>query len=85
MLAGLLNSDAAVKASVQVVRVFVKLRETLAANKELAVKLAELERKIEGHDESIRTLFNAIKELMTVPDTPKKQIGFTAKEKRIKY
>jgi hypothetical protein len=45
-------------------RAFVRLREALAPQKELAAKLANLERKIAGHDESIRTLFEAIRELM---------------------
>ena len=85
MLASVLNSYLAVKASVQVVRAFIKLRETLTATKGLANKLSELERKIESHDESIRSLFDAIRELMEPPEKPKKQIGFTAHEKRARY
>ena len=49
-------------------RAFVRLREALAPQKELAAKLANLERKIAGHDESIRTLFEAIRELMAPAD-----------------
>ena len=59
-------------------RVFVRLRETLALHKELAHKLAELERKIEGHDQAIRSLFAAIRELMAPPAKPKREIGFHA-------
>ena len=57
-------------------RVFVRLREALALHKELALNLAELERKIEGHDTSIRTLFDAIRQLTTPPVKPRREIGF---------
>jgi len=46
----------------------------------LAVKLAELERKIERHDEHIRTIFEAIKQLMTPLPAPRRKIGFHANE-----
>src|SRR5947208_13164054 len=63
MLSSVLRSPRAVQVNVAIMRVFVRLRETLALHKELAHKLAELERKIEGHDASIRTLFDAIRQL----------------------
>ena len=47
---------------------------------ELAHKLAELERKIEGHDTSIRTLFDAIRELAAPPAKPRREIGFHARK-----
>ena len=65
-------------------RAFVKLREMISAHKELAVKLGELERKIEGHDEHIRSLFEAIHRLMEPPEElekPKRPIGFLAQIK----
>ena len=57
-------------------RAFVKLRQMLASHKELAVKLAELEHKMEGHDAKIRSLFEAIRQLMTPPELPRRRIGF---------
>src|SRR6058998_1584989 len=57
MLASILNTPVAVEASIRVVRAFVHLREMLASNKELAVKLAELERRLGAHDQAIKTLF----------------------------
>ncbi len=81
MLASVLNSPTAIQASVQVVRAFVKLREIVSAHKELAVKLTELERKVEGHDEHIQSLFDAIRELMEPPVKPKPQIGFQPHKK----
>jgi len=46
----------------------------------LAAKLGDLERKIAGHDEGIRTLFEAIRALMTTPDKPRRSIGFRVEE-----
>jgi len=79
MLANVLNSKVAVRASVQVVRAFVKLREVLATHRELAHKIAEMEEK---YDERFRAVFAAIKKLMEPPVLPpKRRIGFTPDEK----
>jgi hypothetical protein len=80
MLSGVLRSPRAVRVNVAIMRAFVRLRETLALHKELARTLAELERKIENHDENIRTLFEAIHQLMIPPEQPRKEIGFHVKE-----
>jgi hypothetical protein len=85
MLASVLSSPVAVHASVQVVRAFVRLREMLASNRELAQKLTELERKLEGHDAAIHNLFEAIRQLLNSPEPPRKQIGFQVKERRARY
>ncbi len=85
MLASVLNSPRAVEASIYVVRAFVRLRELLASHKDLTQKLKELEAKIEGHDEQIRDIIEAINQLLLPPDKPKKQIGFQVGEKRHRY
>jgi len=85
MLASVLNSPVAVQASVHVVRAFVRLRQLLVSNRELAQRLAELERKLEGHDDAIRNLFEAIRQLLASPQPPRKQIGFHAKERIARY
>jgi hypothetical protein len=59
-------------------RAFVGLRRMLATNEALARKLAELERRLEGHDRAIKTLFDAIRELMAPPAKPRREIGFHA-------
>jgi hypothetical protein len=77
MAASVLNTPRAIEVSVFVVRAFVKLRQWIASHKELAAKLANLEHKVEGHDEAIRSLVAAIRQLMTPPDPKsKRQIGF---------
>ena len=85
MLSSVLRSPRAVQVNIAIMRVFVRLRETLALHKELADKLAELERKIEGHDSSIRTLFDAIRELAAPPARPHREIGFHVKEDTVPY
>jgi hypothetical protein len=80
MAANVLKSPQAVRMSVFVVRAFVKLREMLAAHKDLAHKLAELERKLQNHDESIQSLVIAIRQLMRPPAPKRRPIGFRVGE-----
>lgn len=76
MLSGVLNSERAIEVNIQIMRTFVRLREIFANNKELAHELAELERKVGSHDEAIRSLVIAIKELMVQPEPKHRKIGF---------
>ncbi|MCK9211603.1 MAG: ORF6N domain-containing protein [Ignavibacteriaceae bacterium] len=85
MLASVLNSPRAIEASVYVVCAFVHLKEILLTNKEFAQKLKELELKIDGHDEQITAIFEAINQLLSPPPVSKRKIGFEVKEKRVKY
>jgi len=85
MLAAVLNTPRAIEVSVFVVRAFVRLREILSTHKALAGRLDELEKRIASHDEHIRTLFQAIRQLMAAPERPPKKIGFQLREKRASY
>ena len=76
MVASVLNSKRAIEVSVYVVRAFLKVREVLGAHSELAQKLTELERRVESHDTHIRSLFDAIRQLMEPPTTKSRRIGF---------
>lgn len=78
MLASVLNSPRAIDVSVLVVRAFVHLRDLLANHKELASKLAVLERRLASHDEAIIRPFASIRELMARPEPERRPIGFTA-------
>ena len=73
MLASVLNSPTAVRASLQVVRTFVKLREVLASHRDLAKKFEALEKR---YDARFKVIFEAIRQLMEPETKPKKKIGF---------
>lgn len=85
MLSSVLKSKRAVQVNIQIMRAFVKLREIISTQKELARKLRELELKIETHDENITAIFEAINQLLAPEEKPKRKIGFEVKEKKISY
>ncbi len=76
MLSSVLKSERAVQVNIAIMRAFVKLREIISQNKELAQKLNELERKVGEHDEEISAIFEAIRKMMAVEEKPKGKIGF---------
>jgi len=87
MLSTVLRSERAVQVNIAIMRAFVQLREILGSHAELARKLTELEKRIEGHDSAIQSLFEAIRQLMAPPepDPPGREIGFHMKEASIPY
>jgi hypothetical protein len=76
MLSSVLRSPRAIKVNIEIMRVFVRIRQMLATHKELAYKLDALEQKIVQHDGEIATIFEAIQQLMAPPATHTKKIGF---------
>ncbi|HEU5134196.1 MAG TPA: ORF6N domain-containing protein [Steroidobacteraceae bacterium] len=82
MAATVLNSARAIETSLYVVRAFVKLREVLASNADLAMKLFELEtsldQKLVGQDKAIASILAAIRQLMAPVASPERGAGFTA-------
>jgi len=74
MLSSILNSDRAIQVNIQVIRTFTKLRELLATNKELRVKIENMEKK---YDAELRQVFDVLKQLLIQESKPKGQIGFT--------
>lgn len=85
MLSSVLNSERAIQVNIAIIRAFVKLKEILSTNKELAGKLAELERKMERHDKEIKVIFDAIRQLMAPPEPKEKKIGFRIRERGTRY
>ena len=80
MLSSVLRSDRAIHVNVEIMRAFVRLRQMMASNTDLARKLATLERK---YDAQFKIVFDAIRELMAPPEPKKKRpIGFTPWEGR---
>ena len=82
MLSSVLRSKRAVQVNIEIMRAFVRQRQMLSAHKDLERKLAALERK---HDDQFKIVFEAIAELMTPPEKPRKRIGFEIKEGRASY
>jgi tetrahydromethanopterin S-methyltransferase subunit G len=82
MLSSVLGSERAIAVNIQIMRAFVKLRELLASNKELARRFNELEarldKKLTEHDQAIAAILAAIRELMNPPVPKRRGIGFTA-------
>jgi hypothetical protein len=85
MLSSVLNSPRAVKVNIAIMRAFVKLRETLETNRELARKFSALEQRVGKHDEEIAAIIEAIRQLMAPPEKPKREIGFHVREKAPRY
>ncbi len=82
MLSSVLNSQRAIAVNIQIMRVFVRLREFMATHKDLAQKIEELEVKFRKHDENFVVVFEAIKRLLEPPPEPKKKklpFGFHAR------
>jgi hypothetical protein len=85
MLSSVLSTDRAVKVNIAIMRAFVKLRETLETNRELAQKFEELERHVGKHDEEISAIIEAIRQLMAPPKKLRPEIGFHVREKTPRY
>jgi hypothetical protein len=88
MLASVLKSQRAVEVSVFVVRAFLRMRRLLAGQRELALKLAELESKLTVHDENFKAVFDAIRKLMERPEPypkPRRQIGFHVSDRPARH
>src|SRR5437870_11906935 len=85
MLSSVLKSERAVKVNIAIMRAFVKLRETLETNRELAQQFAEVEKRVGKHDERIDAILEAIRQLMAPPEKPRREIGFHVREKAPRY
>ncbi len=82
MLSSVLKSDRAVEVNIQIMRVFVKLRQIFLDNKDIRKELEELKQIT---DQRFQIVFETLDQLLSVEDRPKKKIGFTVKEELSKY
>ena len=78
MLSSVLNSQQAIQVNITIMRTFTKLRALMEGNKALAEKLKELELKVGTHTEDIKLIFETIKQMLAVPEKPKRKMGFLA-------
>ena len=82
MAANILKSDRAVRASIQIIRTFIQMREAMASHADLARKLNTLEKK---YDDQFKVVFDAIRQLMTPTEKPRGRIGFRVSEHKAAY
>lgn len=75
MLSSVLNSKRAIQVNIEIMRTFSRLRELLLSNKDLSLKLSQLEKK---YDSQFKVVFDAIRELMSPPHPSNKKIGFNS-------
>lgn len=79
MLSSVLRSPRAVQVNIAIMRAFVRLREILATNRQLAAKVEEMERRYDAH---FKAIFEVIQALMTQPEeSTRGELGFTAGRK----
>ncbi len=79
MLSGVLNSETAIRVHIQIIRVFAKMRELLLTHKDILLQLERIEKKLTGHDEDIKLIFQYLKQLLSPPQPPRRKIGFRRK------
>lgn len=82
MLASVLNSDRAIEVNVQVVRIFTRMREMLLTNKDILLKLEQLEKQVVKNSEDIKMIFTVLRELLNPPKEPRVRIGFRRKNEQ---
>jgi hypothetical protein len=85
MLSSVLKSERAVKVNIAIMRAFVRLREALETNRELARKFAELDERVGKHDKEIGAIIDVIRQLMAPPEKPRREIGFHVRERAARY
>ena len=82
MLSSVLNSKRAIKVNIQIIRVFTRMRKMLLTHQDLFLKIQELEKKYESHDDKIHALFEYFRQLLQEkenPPLPRKRIGYRLK------
>ncbi len=76
ILASVLNSERAIDVNIQIVKIFINMREVFLTHKELLLMFEEMEKKLTGQDEKIYQLFTYLKQFIKEQETPRKEIGF---------
>jgi len=76
MISSVLNSETAIQVNIQIIRVFIKMKQLLLDNKDLYLKIERIENKLTAHDEDIQNIFVILKKLLQPPPIKRKIIGF---------
>jgi len=76
MLSSVLNSEAAIRVNIEIIRIFTRMRELMLTHKDILLKLEQMEQKVNNHDEDIQLIFQYLKELLNPPQEERTPIGF---------
>ncbi len=76
MLSGVLNSEQAIDVNIRIIRVFTKMREILSSNKDILLKLEQIEKQTTSNSSDIQTIFKALKQLLNPPKEERVKIGY---------
>lgn len=76
MLSGVLTSERAIHVNIEIIRIFIKLREMLLTHKDILIKLDEIESQVSRHNKEIQFVFDALKQLLQKPEEERSKIGF---------
>jgi len=76
MISSVLNSETAIQVNIQIIRVFIKMKQLLLDNKDLYLKIERIENKLTAHDEDIQNIFVILKKLLQPPPIKREIIGF---------
>lgn len=83
MLSSLLNSETAIQANIQIIRIFAKMKQLLLENKELFLKIEKVEKRLTDHDKDLQKIFTILKKLIPAPGSSNRNpIGFPYPKKR---
>ncbi|MBS1632251.1 MAG: ORF6N domain-containing protein [Bacteroidetes bacterium] len=80
MLSGVLNTPIAIQVHIQIIRVFTKMKELLLSHKDILLKLEKLEKDVKENKKDIALIFEALKQLLSPPQSKRRMIGFNRKE-----
>ena len=81
MLSSILNSKQAIAVNIQIIRVFTKMREIISSNKEILLKLDQLEKRVGANSNDIEEIFSVLRQLINPKPPPRKRIGYKWKKK----
>lgn len=76
MLSSVLNSDKAVDVNVQIIRIFIKMRELLLSNKDILLQLNQMQTLINGHEDRIDAIYNYLKQFIQDQNKPRTEVGY---------
>ncbi len=80
MLANILYSIRALQASIRIVEIYIKMRENIQSNKDLLLKMEQLEKRLGDQDEKIVLVFKYLKNFIDAKEKPRKRVGFKRKD-----